>query len=600
MPLISRSFLAAAFILCLGGSPLAATAAASPAVSAEAPSVSVRIGITEPAPDWDDEHAVEKTLAYLREKLPRYRIEAVKLPNTGLEKEALRVRPDFLISTSSTYLQVAWSQGAHRLVHKRSSAVPDIQHAVGSVFIVPADSSRPDIASLKGAVAAARTASGFADWLIAKGELASRGFDPDRFFSRELFEEKSGLTVPQMLRSGAADAGVLPACALEKLIEKGLVRKDEFRVLEPKGEEREPCARSTEGYPDLVFASMAWSDAGVVKDFMVALLELPVSDYGFEWSTAHDLNPVLALMKTLRLPPYEYLNDRTVLGFVRLHWEKISLVLLVILGLVLHNVRANRLVARRTAELTEAMKEKEAIFTELAAWKDKTASLERAGIVSYMSNLFAHEIRQPITNILFYAATLENLCKAGRITSETLPPIIGRIREQANRSNEIVVHVRDYAKAKESAREPVRLAKACENALAAIRLAGGASCRAECLVPADAAVLADAFEIEFVVSTFLKNAFESLKGEPNPRVLIKAVRRQNRLIELSVEDNGPAIPDEEFDRLGHYGSSAKPQGLGFGLAIASEIAERSGGHLEFRRNTPGGLIACLVLPEIPS
>lgn len=90
----------------------------------------IRIGITEPVPDWDDERPVEKTLAYLRERLPGYRIEAVALPNTGLE-EALesavekrgRVgRPDFLISSASTYLQVAWSLGAHRIVHKRSAS----------------------------------------------------------------------------------------------------------------------------------------------------------------------------------------------------------------------------------------------------------------------------------------------------------------------------------------------------------------------------------------------------------------------------------------------------------------------------------------------
>lgn len=163
-----------------------------------------------------------------------------------------------------------------------------------------------------------------------------------------------------------------------------------------------------------------------------------------------------------------------------------------------------------------------------------------------------------------------------------------------------MAHVRDYAKSKASAREPVELKRAAENALSAIRLSSGAELPVESELPGGVRVLADSFEIAFVVRTFLKNALESVRGVPEPRIRIRAVKRQGRLLELSVEDNGPEIPEADFERLGHYGASAKPQGLGFGLAIASEIAERSGGHLEFRRNTPGGVIACLVLPEMES
>ena len=44
--------------------------------------------------------------------------------------------------------------------------------------------------------------------------------------------------------------------------------------------------------------------------------------------------------------------------------------------------------------------------------------------------------------------------------------------------------------------------------------------------------------------------------------------------------------------------SVSKEGLGFGLFIASSIAEMHRGHLAFARRTPQGLKASLVLPRL--
>jgi K+-sensing histidine kinase KdpD len=43
------------------------------------------------------------------------------------------------------------------------------------------------------------------------------------------------------------------------------------------------------------------------------------------------------------------------------------------------------------------------------------------------------------------------------------------------------------------------------------------------------------------------------------------------------------------------GQSSKTDGLGFGLAIASMLAERNGGHLEYNQPWAGGLEASLII-----
>ena len=64
---------------------------------------------------------------------------------------------------------------------------------------------------------------------------------------------------------------------------------------------------------------------------------------------------------------------------------------------------------------------------------------------------------------------------------------------------------------------------------------------------------------------------------------------------MTVTDNGPEIQDEVFEKIGRAGFTSKTDGLGFGLSIAQAIAERHGGHLEYRRNPNGGLTVLLHL-----
>lgn len=67
---------------------------------------------------------------------------------------------------------------------------------------------------------------------------------------------------------------------------------------------------------------------------------------------------------------------------------------------------------------------------------------------------------------------------------------------------------------------------------------------------------------------------------------------------LDVLDNGPKLSVEAFRKLGTAGTTTKAEGLGFGLAIARAIAERNGGHLEFRQLGERGLLVSLILPGI--
>ncbi|WP_431355922.1 ATP-binding protein [Algimonas ampicilliniresistens] len=70
-------------------------------------------------------------------------------------------------------------------------------------------------------------------------------------------------------------------------------------------------------------------------------------------------------------------------------------------------------------------------------------------------------------------------------------------------------------------------------------------------------------------------------------------------LKITIEDNGPGIPDAEVETALKRGArldEATP-GSGLGLSIVHDLAEAYGGSLELSRSALGGLKAVLSLPR---
>jgi signal transduction histidine kinase len=69
-------------------------------------------------------------------------------------------------------------------------------------------------------------------------------------------------------------------------------------------------------------------------------------------------------------------------------------------------------------------------------------------------------------------------------------------------------------------------------------------------------------------------------------------------VELSVSDDGPGLPDEDFSRAAarFWRGRDDKDGTGLGLAIAAEIAAGHGGTIAVERAPEGGLLVRYSLP----
>ena len=85
--------------------------------------------------------------------------------------------------------------------------------------------------------------------------------------------------------------------------------------------------------------------------------------------------------------------------------------------MIFHVVTINLLVRKRTAQLAESLAETEHFHKVAQESRNQLLQLERSNIVSQLSSMLAHEIKQPLMSISLYAGALKLLLvKEGSLT----------------------------------------------------------------------------------------------------------------------------------------------------------------------------------------
>ena len=200
----------------------------------------------------------------------------------------------------------------------------------------------------------------------------------------------------------------------------------------------------------------------------------------------------------------------------------------------------------------------------------------------------SHELRSPLARLKMALAMLEDAPPAER--ERLRREIATNIGELDALVEEVLLSSRLDAKSELEQREPVDLlGVVAEEAARIDAAAGGEPLR----VPGD----------ERLVRRALRNLLENARRYGGGQVEVQVQRHADRA-EVRVDDDGPGVPEgyrerifEAFFRL--PGHAERAGGVGLGLALVRQIAERHGGSVRCEPRPGGGSCFVLSLPAAP-
>lgn len=513
------------------------------------------------------------------------------LPPDEIQKLAESRSVDFVLAPPDGYVVLERFFGARSLVSqtiRESSSADSVQGIVVAVNAAKA----PDASVLNGAS-------------ILVPELDGM---PARMLRRELMHAGVERAVPEALRtktddpegaileavaSGRADAGILPACYVERLSATDPERLSGIRLVTTDRTSQTRCRSFSVFYPGWTLASFPHTPPELNALVSGTLLGMPTDADGCDWRPGARYDAVHELLEALGDAAYLRQSQFSWEAFVRNYGVWLAFLAAVLLGIVVHSVRAEYLIRRRTTELMRAVEEKRRVEEEAKRYNERLVAMERAGLVGELSSMIAHELKQPLAVIRNYARGLSRtMARGGSADPEVFRTVLAKIDSQSTKASDIIDHVRSFAR-QPAQPVPTSLSDLAEKAIAQFCATRGLEVSRR--IEPGLTILADGLEMELLISNLLKNAADATAGTDDA-VIRASLSSEDGTAMLTISDNGPRLTDEQFARLTIPLNTSKPQGLGLGLVIVRRIAESARGRVLFERLPERGLAITVSLP----
>lgn len=216
----------------------------------------------------------------------------------------------------------------------------------------------------------------------------------------------------------------------------------------------------------------------------------------------------------------------------------------------------------------------------------ESSMLRALAAVGESAAMLVHEIKNPVTavNLALRAVARE----LGEDQQEVLQDLVVRMKRLEQQLRQTLAFVRPLEMS------PIRcdargLFDGVVRSVAPVAQHAHVSVRIE-VADGSPAFTADPGRLEEALVNLAMNAIEMLEPGGNVRlaaapsekgrICLVARRAEGRLVELSVEDDGPGIAPSVRDTLFKPFVTTKGQGTGLGLAITRRIVEEHGGSIE--------------------
>jgi two-component system sensor kinase FixL len=190
-----------------------------------------------------------------------------------------------------------------------------------------------------------------------------------------------------------------------------------------------------------------------------------------------------------------------------------------------------------------------------------------------------HEVNQPITAIRNYLNACRRLAATGNLTG--VQAALERMEDQTKRASEIIQRIRDFVMKRDVQMQPEDISLVIDEAVALIRasLAGEVPTLTVQVDPTEPHVEIDKVQVQQVLFNLMRNGIEAMQDQPRRELTVATKAAQGGMVEISVADTGPGIPDDVRSRLFQPFVTTKTTGMGVGLSVCQGIVQSHGGRL---------------------
>jgi len=264
-------------------------------------------------------------------------------------------------------------------------------------------------------------------------------------------------------------------------------------------------------------------------------------------------------------------------------------------GVLVDRERSER---RRQEELAGQLQR---TLDDLRATEQQLIRSGRLGALGELTAGLAHEIKNPLHAMRGTAEILRDAVEEGRPEAK-----MARLQlDEIDRLTGVLDRFLDFARPREAGSVDVDLRVVLDRVA---ELAGAQARKAQVeLTPATpeqpSLVRGDPEQLVQLVLGIVLNALEALRdhdgGAREVSLTVSPETRGSRGYQvLTVANSGPAIPEEQLERIFDPFVTTREDGTGLGLSIGARIADAHGGFIEAKNQSGGGVVFRVWLPRI--
>jgi len=336
--------------------------------------VLARRGLEQAVTQWG------ATAAYLSKTVPGSRFELVPLDFDEVHQAVRGRQVDFFLSNPAYFVDLEYNHGARAIATLLNRRLDQSTAVFGGVIFCRAD--RLDIQQLtdiRNRRFMAVDPRSYGGWATGRFHLLGKGIVPEQDCAALEFGGTHDAVV-YAVRDGRVDAGTVRTDTLERMVQEGKIRLDDFRVLDNQGLKYPdyPFQLSTILYPEWPLASLPHVDTELIRQVTVALLLMPPESeaaraaQGTGWTTALNYQPVHDCLRALRLSPYTDYGRVTWQQALRKQWPLLTgllCILLVTIGFSLRLQGLNRRLSQTLDQLDQELRQRREAETALNNFK---------------------------------------------------------------------------------------------------------------------------------------------------------------------------------------------------------------------------------------